>query len=702
MLTQQPLRDIQGGCLGDAMGLGKTIEVLSTFAIFAMIKANHAEVISFWKDGVVPQGRQHLPREQTDNTLPCPSQRTSPYPTECTCVKSGDPYQIAKHMPSLPTVCVVPPTAMRFWAAEFLKILDTTQTTAKHLQLSIWHNDYAKNLQLYHGRDRVQSTASAAVRQLNIDGETQLLLLLVSRHSATKFHALYSKMSSRVCDEDGNNETVVMNLLGAAFVFFDEAHQYNGSLNSPTEPFRLLQSLRDTSLREPVAYTVSASIPLSGPIYLANILQHTLASRYLRGKERIGGVHDAHSLEAAQTEYRYLIENLNRLTYKRTKKGIEARQRNLDRLERELVPCLLMARRPMDTFRGEAIGDGSREIMVDQTNCPMEDGLARDAFRRMTAEVQSYVQRLLQEKKQEWREGGQIGPEPTQRSVETGLFGSGEDNNVAARMDQTSQAWMRLTRAGVYPFLAYLLDANLIQDSDLHHDTVNRLGATACKTYFTKGWDEMMRTFDQSSLWLHRRELSRQSPKFERLRNFVDDMISYRSRVPTADDAGPPDGTNIRHMIVLTQSPVSAFITYMLLARAYEENVKVVLINAATKNDASANDGGYGWNQIIDNLNSPCDESSPNTIIVSTYRICGVALNLQRANYCIMMEPAGTTDAERQAAARVNRRGQEMKPVTVMLYDEHNFAESLRLARRENHAEMLSWKEKGIPWDKFL
>ncbi|KAI1316903.1 hypothetical protein F5Y16DRAFT_406771, partial [Xylariaceae sp. FL0255] len=173
MLTQQPLRDIPGGCLGDAMGLGKTIEVLSTFATFAMIKANHAEVISFWKNG---EGRQHLPREQTDNTLPCPSQRTSPYPTECTCVKSGDPYQIAKHMPSLPTVCVVPPTAMRFWTAEFLKILDATHTIAKHLQLSVWHNDYAKDLQLYHGRDRVQSTAGAAVRQPNINGETQLLV----------------------------------------------------------------------------------------------------------------------------------------------------------------------------------------------------------------------------------------------------------------------------------------------------------------------------------------------------------------------------------------------------------------------------------------------------------------------------------------------------------------------------------------------
>ncbi|KAI1319042.1 hypothetical protein F5Y16DRAFT_406112 [Xylariaceae sp. FL0255] len=116
MLTQQPLRDIQGGCLGDALGLGKTIEVLSTFATFAMIKANYAEV--------------------KDSSFRCPSQRASPYPSECTCVKSGDSYQIAKHMPSLPTVCVVPPTTMRFWATEFFKILDTTHTIAKHLQIS--------------------------------------------------------------------------------------------------------------------------------------------------------------------------------------------------------------------------------------------------------------------------------------------------------------------------------------------------------------------------------------------------------------------------------------------------------------------------------------------------------------------------------------------------------------------------------------
>ncbi|KAJ3552651.1 hypothetical protein NPX13_g11064 [Xylaria arbuscula] len=608
MLTQQPVRGIQGGCLGDAMGLGKTIEVLSTFATFAMIKANHEEVLSFWKDGVVTEGRQHLPRKQTESHERCPSQSESPYPTECTCIKSGDTYKIATRMPSLPTICVVPPTAMRFWAAEFCKILDMTHKVATHLRLSMRHNDYTKDQQLYHGQDRVQLTAGAAVRQLDDDdddGEGQLLvggrptlsnwLVLVSRHSATKLYAMYDNMSSRASDENGD---IVMNLMGASFVFFDEAHQYNGTLDSPTGPFRFLCSLRETSLNEPVAFTISASIPLSGPIQMANIVNHVLHSRYLQGQEeRIGGVDDAQALKVAQTNYEYLIDNLNRLTDEKTKKAIKSRQETLHKLEKELVPCLLMARRPTDTFRGQPIGEGSRDITVEHINCPMGDGLARDAFQRMTADVQSYVQRLLLETKQEWEQGGRIGPEPTKQSVEAGLFSRGEDNNVAARINHESKkSWIRLIRAGVYPFLAHLLDRDVIKDKDLDHKPVNQLGVTACKAYFTKGWDEMVSTFEKSSLWSHRKELSQQSPRFDRLCQFVDEMLSYRSQAPTADDPGPRDGTNIRHMIVLTQSPSSAFITYMLLAHAYKGNVTVVLFNAATKNDASASDNGYGRN----------------------------------------------------------------------------------------------------------
>ncbi|KAI6080530.1 hypothetical protein F4821DRAFT_55153 [Hypoxylon rubiginosum] len=256
-------------------------------------------------------------------------------------------------------------------------------------------------------------------------------------------------------------------------------------------------------------------------------------------------------------------------------------------------------------------------------------------------------------------------------------------------------------RAGVYPALARLIEADRIQDEDLHHGAINPLGAQACKAYLAQGRAAMFEVLKRSSLWLYRRELAQESAKFAKLRKLVDDMVSYRSKVPNADNPGPYDGTNIRHMIVLADSPCSAFITYMQLAYAYEK-VKVMLINASTKHEAGASDSGYGRSQIIEDLNSPCNETSPNEILVSTYAICGAALNLQRANYCVMMEPAKTTDAEKQAAARVNRRGQDMKPITVMLYDDRNLAESVRLSRRANHEEMLSWKDNEIPWDAFV
>lgn len=54
----------------------------------------------------------------------------------------------------------------------------------------------------------------------------------------------------------------------------------------------------------------------------------------------------------------------------------------------------------------------------------------------------------------------------------------------------------------MYPFLAHLLDTDAIRDGDLRHEAVNKLRVTAGRAYFTRGWDEMARAFEQSSLWL--------------------------------------------------------------------------------------------------------------------------------------------------------------------------------------------------------
>ncbi|KAI0100404.1 hypothetical protein GGR51DRAFT_532792 [Nemania sp. FL0031] len=62
-----------------------------------------------------------------------------------------------------------------------------------------------------------------------------------------------------------------------------------------------------------------------------------------------------------------------------------------------------------------------------------------------------------------------MSPEPTQQKVKAGLFDRDKDNQVAARMNQIwREAWMRLTRVGLYPFLAHLLDRGLIKDSHLY------------------------------------------------------------------------------------------------------------------------------------------------------------------------------------------------------------------------------------------
>ncbi|KAI6080223.1 hypothetical protein F4821DRAFT_251990 [Hypoxylon rubiginosum] len=93
--------------------------------------------------------------------------------------------------------------------------------------------------------------------------------------------------------------------MGAAFVFFDESHQYNGSPDSLTEPFRLLGKLRDSGYKEPSAFTVSASIPIAGPVQLTNIVNHILESRRLQGLEvKIGGISDVGILKDRQADYK--------------------------------------------------------------------------------------------------------------------------------------------------------------------------------------------------------------------------------------------------------------------------------------------------------------------------------------------------------------------------------------------------------------
>ncbi|KAI1439424.1 hypothetical protein F5Y02DRAFT_412234 [Annulohypoxylon stygium] len=724
-ITQFPVRGVPGGCLGDEMGLGKTVEVLSTWIIFARIKVNYAEVLRYWKDGDAVDGRTHLPQHQQKETdLTCPSQHNSPYGVLCPCVQSGETYLVATALPSLPTICFAPPSSIHGWRREFEKLVDLNDPIMRHLKFSIMHNDFSGEA-YYHGKDRVKMTTAKACRcyvdkrgQPNCylsgqEGLSDWFLLVSSSGVLALLNAYNIKKviyRSQKSDDDDQatsmyeGKTFTTNGLAAAFVFFDEAHVYKGSSSSPTQPFSLLRKITRKSWEPTIAFAVSGSIPGGGPGQLTNIVDHIL---YVKGEREkgtpmIGGITRAVELEKKKSDWNYLLHKNHIISNPRTKAEVETRRKSIGELMKSLAPSILMARHNADAFRGRPIGDDGRRIVVKPIKCNMIDGTGRDAFCKLTANVRAYVSQALDQRHNAWVTGGRDGPEPTQRSVELEFFG-GSGGSTAMKLGKAGgRSWIQLLRANVYPAVALLYVRELVNEDEFGADNINRHGDEACALAVSgAGRSMLIDRLAESPFWPYRAQLREQSSKFQRLCEYVEDMVAYRDCRPNADDPGPADGTNIRHMVMFTDSPVSSFITFMLLSKKYP-HIQVMLINGRTPTVATKKIPEYGRREILDNLMSDCTNDSPNKILVTTYRICGTALSLQRANYCVLMEPARDAKEECQAAARVNRRGQLMKVVAVRLYDDRNLSEVLKRARHRNQDDILSSQEQGIRWDNFV
>ncbi|KAI1839675.1 hypothetical protein JX266_014113 [Neoarthrinium moseri] len=171
-LTQYPVRQVPGGCLGDEMGLGKSFEVIATFAIFATIKTSYQKVRRAWRRAdLTADGQEHLPEDQPATVTVCPSQHLSPYGLLCPCVKSGESYLIATRLPFLPILCFAPPTSLHGCKAEFQKLIDTERGPLQSLRLSVMHASFRHNQDHFHGPDRVAQTM-ACVRDHKTEDAT--------------------------------------------------------------------------------------------------------------------------------------------------------------------------------------------------------------------------------------------------------------------------------------------------------------------------------------------------------------------------------------------------------------------------------------------------------------------------------------------------------------------------------------------------
>jgi hypothetical protein len=139
----------------------------------------------------------------------------------------------------------------------------------KKLRFSIMHNDLRGDETYFYNSDRVQQTMAKATRYY-IDKNDQPgcylteqdglsnWFLLVSSSGVKELRKAYSSKRVQYRDRDGddphNGEIFITGGLAASFVFFDEAHSYRRSLDSPTLPIELLKIITEKSWQPTVAF----------------------------------------------------------------------------------------------------------------------------------------------------------------------------------------------------------------------------------------------------------------------------------------------------------------------------------------------------------------------------------------------------------------------------------------------------------------
>ncbi|KAI1387629.1 uncharacterized protein F4822DRAFT_288945 [Hypoxylon trugodes] len=324
----------------------------------------------------------------------------------------------------------------------------------------------------------------------------------------------------------------------------------------------------------------------------------------------------------------------------------------------------------------------------------MPVGVIRDEHRALAARVNSWVEHLYQQRLLDWDAAGQQGQEPTRNGTQQELLNTqGPGTTVAG-----ARAYETIKRSACFPAIARLYQMGLIGYDDLLTEAVKEdaNGATAIlsksfneqtqRQEITPAFqNEMSNAISYSQFWMHEAELRRTSPKYQQLVQYINHIIDLKTNDWTAASnlpnpgSLPKDGSRVRNMIVFADSQVSAWILFMLLFTDFGPRVEYLYIHSGQ----SVAERAPVYQRMQSPVN-PADTNALNKIMISTYELSGKGHNLQRANYCILMEVPISTDVLRQAAGRVDRQGEDMTPIIVKLWDGENFCEVNRINRSRN------------------
>ncbi|CAJ2505024.1 Uu.00g124180.m01.CDS01 [Anthostomella pinea] len=650
LTLRQVTRKIASFMIGDDVGFDKTGMSICVLILFRIIHVKYEEVLGEWdtKRTLHPVvAREHLGKGRQGKDVACPSQR--PRGILCPCVVSGPSHQIAMTLPSLPSIVVCPPDLLPNWVSEFGSPSRGMQISGSHTSYD--KSDYAHSLFVtdltkakidwIHAHDNNPNAAPKPTYDLvPRDTRGSQRVILVSRLGTESLRAKYVKKNATYAGPDDGklrSKNMDMSQLAAAFVFFDEFHGYRGGKDSLTEPFRFLKKIAWDSKYPTVAVGLSGSLR-SNPLFWRPFVEH--AFNVAANQEWVmdlAGLKRVSDLDQYQTTWRYLLDHFN--TQDSKKSGdYDNRHDSLEAFLEKFIPIMMQDRKKDSFFRGVPI---FKSAPVIELKHDMYKGAVYNAFREL-------------DKIEQWQKDGQRGEAPERGAVERRLLDRAAS---APGAPGGNSSFSIIMHASCFPAVARLVSSDTVAYEQM---LVDKLGP------LSKQISDLLSSVLRGQKANQRDDLAllEQSP-----------CVTANDDRVAALGPPPPDGSNARHVLVFSDSPLSTFLTFMCLYQRFsKENVEFIYAHGGQKNRGDL--CGY--------MNKVCKPNAPMKTFLGTFINGGEGHNMQRASHVILSEVPGSVEKQTQAFGRVDRKGQEMKPVLIQLYDTRNLAETVRRIRNRN------------------
>ncbi|KAI3320272.1 hypothetical protein HD806DRAFT_524932 [Xylariaceae sp. AK1471] len=692
VFTQIAEESIPSYMIGDDPSLGKTGMSLAIAAIYAMLQETWYDVHAEWNSSSpTKKGKRHLGKGERGV---CPSQGENRI--LCPCVYKGLSYLIVHALGPFPTVLFVPPILVGQWAAEASKWIDLKATSpARNIKVLIFHDSRKKSHRQYLDDDTVKIIQEVQEWSSSEDGsssgEGYVLysddipssnIIIASSSQAPQLLKRFEYEIEEDDDEGrsrrGNRERVIQGLR-CSFVIFDEFQIYKGTKTNRSEPFSALARISKASRRPPMAIGLSTSLS-KGPEYWRAFVNHVFEN----SNEDLGGIKTMEEFDQYERDFNYLVNHVRDSSVDpRRMRERKNREEKVNSFLRHFLPVMISRRKIGSTFRYKPI---STDTTPQTVLLPTQAGSkTHDAMKDLSLRVKFWINRGYQREVNIWEKNGRQSEEPNRKAI--------VNRRIRAISDhpRNNGEFEILTRASLFPSVDLLVREEKIPDKYMLLDGIrfsairigNLLDPSVAGMLTTENKNKVTDVLKSFPFYKHHRQLTENSEKILWIVGHIKQMLNLAKKSTL-----PDDGTHIRHALVLTVAPISAFLTFMILWIEFSRCRNVCILYANGGLNATTK-GKYAKF-----LQEECKKDSPIKVLICSIDDLGAGLNLQRVSSVIVAEVPASTENKEQAFSAVDLIGQEMTPQIYELYDPENLAEVVKKVRNDNRANLSSLDQR--------